>query len=366
MNSALNIANLLPSGLMDSLPPLAAQEFKLIHRFLKLAMGFGYAPVHPPLLEFADTLLAGQGAATSHHSFQVLDPLSNRMLALRADITTQLSRIAAGSLKAASRPLRLCYAGYSVRTLPEALAIRRQHLQLGLEQIGAPERIADAEMIALSCHLLKQYPIGTLTVDISYPSLLPALLADFPAEIHASLAQAVANKDTAQLRALGAPILADILTASGAYARAIPALRTLAHPVLHRALDDIEGMVARLSQTKTEISLVIDLLEAGGYSYYSGIAYALYASNPALLLARGGRYESQGETAVGITYYLQELVPHLPAETEAPLLAVPHTLSCAEAETLQAKGYRTVFIEEGAAAPSGVGLKYSNGKINEA
>lgn len=366
MHSAPNIANLLPSGLMDSLPPLAAQEFKLIHRFLKLAMGFGYAPVHPPLLEFADTLLSGQGEATSHHSFQVLDPLSNRMLALRADITTQLSRIAAGSLNAAPRPLRLCYAGYSVRTLPEALAIRRQHLQLGLEQIGAPELIADAEMIALSCHLLKQYPIGALTVDITYPSLLPALLHDIAEEHHAAIKQAVANKDSAALGQLGAPILADILSASGAYAQSIPALRAIAHPALHAALDAIEGVVARLNQTKSEISLVIDLLETGGYGYYSGIAYALYASNPALLLARGGRYESQGETAVGITYYLQELVPHLPAETEAPLLAVPHTLSFAEAETLQAKGYRTVLIEEGAAAPSGVGLKYSNGKISEA
>lgn len=51
---------LLPSGLMDVLPPQAAAEFRLIHLFLKTFMGFGYQPVIPPLAEYAEPMLAGQ------------------------------------------------------------------------------------------------------------------------------------------------------------------------------------------------------------------------------------------------------------------------------------------------------------------
>ncbi len=59
---------LLPSGLADVLPPLAAREFKLVHHFLKNFMAFGYQPVIPPLAEYSSSLLAGQGEATAHHT----------------------------------------------------------------------------------------------------------------------------------------------------------------------------------------------------------------------------------------------------------------------------------------------------------
>jgi ATP phosphoribosyltransferase regulatory subunit len=71
---------LLPSGLMDVLPPLAAAEFRLVHHFLKTFMAFGYQPVIPPLVEYASSMLAGQGEATSHHVFKMPDPLAPEML----------------------------------------------------------------------------------------------------------------------------------------------------------------------------------------------------------------------------------------------------------------------------------------------
>jgi hypothetical protein len=66
MNNAL-----LPSGLMDTLPPHSAQEFRLIHRFLKHFMAFGYEPVTPPLLEHAETMLSGLSEEAATRYFQV-------------------------------------------------------------------------------------------------------------------------------------------------------------------------------------------------------------------------------------------------------------------------------------------------------
>ena len=128
---------LLPSGLADVLPPLAAAEFRLVHHFLKNFMAFGYQPVIPPLAEYASSLLAGQGKATSHHVFKMPDPLAPEMLALRADMTGQVARIATEPLAAMPRPLRLCYAGYTLRTAPEAPVVcHAKQVQVGKPWIG--------------------------------------------------------------------------------------------------------------------------------------------------------------------------------------------------------------------------------------
>ena len=64
----------------------------------------GYERVKPPLVEFEETLLAGAGAAMASDTFRTMDPLSHRMIELRADMTPQVARIAASRL--AHRPGR--------------------------------------------------------------------------------------------------------------------------------------------------------------------------------------------------------------------------------------------------------------------
>ena len=69
--------------------------------------GFGYQRVKPPLLEFEDSLLAATGAAMADQVFRMMDPDTHRMMAVRADMTPQIARIAATRLDHAPRPLRL-------------------------------------------------------------------------------------------------------------------------------------------------------------------------------------------------------------------------------------------------------------------
>ena len=64
----------------------------------------GYERVKPPLLEFEDGLLAGSGAAMAEQTFRLMDPESQRMMGLRADITPQVARIATTRLAARAAP----------------------------------------------------------------------------------------------------------------------------------------------------------------------------------------------------------------------------------------------------------------------
>ena len=106
---------LLPAGLRDVLPPDAEREAQTVEQLMALCAVHGYERVKPPMMEFEDSLLAGAGAATTEQALRLMDPLSQRMMAVRPDMTLQVARIAASRLAAAPRPLRLSYAGQVLR-----------------------------------------------------------------------------------------------------------------------------------------------------------------------------------------------------------------------------------------------------------
>ena len=105
---------LLPAGLADVLPPNAVLEAKATEDLINTFAACGYERVKPPLIEFEDTRTLGSGEATADQSFRLLDPVSQRMLAVRADMTIQIARIAT-AFPDAPRPLRLSYAGQVLR-----------------------------------------------------------------------------------------------------------------------------------------------------------------------------------------------------------------------------------------------------------
>ncbi len=86
----------------------------------------GYDRVRPPLIEFEKSMLRRMPGLQSRQMFRFVDPRSLRMLALRSDITPQVGRIAATSLAARPRPLRLCYAGQVARMVGEATGRPRE------------------------------------------------------------------------------------------------------------------------------------------------------------------------------------------------------------------------------------------------
>src|SRR5215472_7060969 len=168
---------LLPAGLRDVLPPEADQEADVVHRLKAVCAQHGYARVKPPLVEFEDSLLAGAGAAMGPSTFRLMDPVSQRMLGLRADMTLQIARIAATRLRRLPRPLRLSYAGQVLRVKGDDLRPERQIGQVGAELIGSEAPAADAEAILLAAAALEAIGVPNLTVDLSSPRLVPAVIA---------------------------------------------------------------------------------------------------------------------------------------------------------------------------------------------
>lgn len=94
MNETPNIhPALLPAGLADLLPPEAERQARSVEAIMDCFAAHGYQRVTPPLLEFEDSLFSGSGAATVEQTFRLMDPESQRMMGLRADMTPQMGQV---------------------------------------------------------------------------------------------------------------------------------------------------------------------------------------------------------------------------------------------------------------------------------
>ncbi len=162
---------LLPAGLADTLPPEAEREAAVVEAMMEAFATHGYERVKPPLLEFEDSLLAGSGAAVAEQTFRLMDPVSQRMMGLRADTTPQVARIAATRLARVPRPLRLCYAGQVLRVRGTQLAPERQLPQAGVELIGAASAAADAEVAVVAVEALAAVGLRGVSLDITLPTM---------------------------------------------------------------------------------------------------------------------------------------------------------------------------------------------------
>lgn len=344
-----NSAALLPSGLCDQIGQNAEAEAALAARMTTHFRACGYVMVQPPLMEYASTLLgASEEGALAQRSFRVMDPLSGQMLALRADMTMQIARIAGGALADEPRPLRLCYAGQTLRTLPDTMRQTRQFRQIGIELFGEGSMLADIEVMQLAVASLQAVGVQTLTLDISLPQLLPQLLLEIPPAQHSALLEAIRHKDSGQLHQLGQPLLAQLCAVACNADEAFTALDKLTLPdgareAISETKQAIAQLQARLNAPKG-LSIILDPLEMRGFGYHNGLSFAIYALGRPQELGRGGRYLApHGESATGFTLYAEDILPLLTPEKALPLLLLPAHCDEQTAAHWRAKGYRTGY-----------------------
>ena len=139
---------LLPENIADVLPSEARKIEELRRRLLDNFRLYGYEMVMPPLLEYLESLLTGAGQDTDLRTFKLVDQLSGRTLGVRADMTTQVARIDAHSLRR-NAPTRLCYCSTALRARPTQVGGTRLPYQLGVELFGHAGGDSDLEVILL-------------------------------------------------------------------------------------------------------------------------------------------------------------------------------------------------------------------------
>ena len=352
---------LLPAGLSDVLAPDAAFEASVLERLLAALSAHGYDRVAPPLIEFEDSLLTGIGAGLAEQTFRLMDPVSQKMMGVRADMTPQVARIAARRLAGSPRPLRLSYAGQVLRVRGSQLRPERQFTQVGAELIGPEAAAADAEVIVMAAGAMAGLGIADLSVDLGLPTLVAAVCdsADGTGgagntgetKSRARLRQALDSKDAAAVAEFGrdlgedaAATLAAMLTAAGPAAKTLEALGALGlsgEAATGRSL--LANVVERVNAALPDLAVTIDPVENRGFEYHTGVTFTFFAKGVRGELGSGGRYiTGDGEAATGFTLFMDTVLRAVVPPGDKRRVYLPAATAEETASALRADGWTTM------------------------
>jgi ATP phosphoribosyltransferase regulatory subunit len=297
-------------------------------------------------------------------------------MGIRADITPQVARIDAHSLRQ-DGPVRLCYAGSVLHTRPKSLMASRSPIQIGVEFYGDAGLASDGEVVLLMLETLRVAGLAELTLDVGHVGIYRALasaaalsVADeqelFDAlqrkagvEIDAVLQRAVRDDRTrGWLQAL-TRLQGDI----GVLQRARADLAAAPAEVL-TALDELVAIAELVQSRLPGVNLYFDLAELRGYHYHTGLVFAALVPGWGQAVANGGRYDHVGEVfgrarpATGFSTDLKALIAlsQREAADESDAIAAPCDGDIElwrAVQALRAQGERVIALLPGQADAEG-------------
>jgi len=154
-------------GMSDIAPPDIALWQMIENRAREIFARYCFEEVRTPVLEKTELFSHSLGETTEvvTKEMYTLEDRGGRQLSLRPEGTAGVIRYIAGSGEAANN--RLFYLGSMFRCERPQAGRKRQFHQIGVEAIGAPNPLADAEVIALQVHLLAAWGLEGAKVRLN-------------------------------------------------------------------------------------------------------------------------------------------------------------------------------------------------------
>lgn len=297
---------LLPDGVADVLPEQAQVVESLRRKSLDFLATRGYQLVYTPMIEYIESLssLSESGQDLDLVTFKLIDQISGRLIGVRADMTPQVARIDA-HVYPVNGVARYCYAGTVLHTKPQGFNTTRSPLQLGAELYGHASIAADIEMINVMLGLVQQANISEkLHLDLGHVGLFRSMvrLAGLTKSQERQLSNIYQRKSLPELVEFtqNLPYGQDFYYL-GRYASDLATLQQhlssaiLQDKAFQTALDDLLNTKQQIQAQWSDVHIGVDVVELRSYHYHTGLVYAVYASNHAVALAQGGRYDGIGE-----------------------------------------------------------------------
>jgi ATP phosphoribosyltransferase regulatory subunit len=293
----------IPHGVQDRFLVEAARRRQAEAVLRERFVSWGYQEVIPPTFEYYENLVVGASAELQRAMYRFFDH-EGRSLALRADFTPQLARMAATKLFDRPKPLRCFYVGSLFRHEEPQAGRKREFTQAGLELLGVDTPAADAEVVALAIAALEALQLRDFQVNLGQMAFFRVLTEDLPADLLVVVRDAVDHKNSTQLAAALAEAgvagdwhellyrLPDLIGGLEILEEA----RTLSAGLPGRAsamaaLDRLEETYGLLQAHGVAGRVILDLGEVRGMDYYTGITFRGVAPGLGWPIVSGGRYD---------------------------------------------------------------------------
>jgi ATP phosphoribosyltransferase regulatory subunit len=299
----------IPAGTRDVLPD-EMRELRAIDERLRSSFAdAGYGEVWTPMVEYEDVFATGTasgrpGAAggtggaspPTSSAFRMFDE-NGKVLALRSDMTVPIARVVATRFPESERELRLCYSAHSYRAVGHRTGQQREFLQSGIELIGVPGPVGEAEVVALALDALASAGLSRHRVGVGdgalYRRLLEAL--EVPLDRHGELLSCLTRRDMVGLElrvdALGLARDARDLLVGLPELRGGPEVLERGDGPAGDALARLRELYATLEGRGVADRVILDLGLVRDLGYYTGAVFELYDPAVGFALGGGGRYD---------------------------------------------------------------------------
>jgi ATP phosphoribosyltransferase regulatory subunit len=320
-------------GFRDLLPAEAEVLREAQESLLAEMRRWGYRHVITPLVESMEVLDLGLGVDQRRRLFKFTDQRGD-VVAMVGERTVPVARLAAGKLRGAPLPMRLCYSGPVVSTDEGRFHHRRETYQVGAELIGASGPVADAEVIALAARCMESTGIRRYQIDVGHAEFFHGIMdaVRLPDDVKAAVRAALAARDFVALESLleGTPLK----SAEHELLLRFPALR--GGPEILDAAGGLvrnkrsEAAVAELARVRELLVtqgigevIVLDLGAIRDFDYYTGVIFEGYGPDLGQPVAQGGRYDGLlakfGRPAPATGFVIQlDLVSEVLASSQLP------------------------------------------------
>ena len=344
--------NLLPLGFRDVLSKESNLQFEYAKNLLKNFYSWGYSFIEPPIIEFESTLKEKNNSFLNKKTLSFLDPLTNKRLSLRSDITTQLARITSDRLFKLPKPLRLCYLGDVFRADKPKLSSDRQFKQSGIEIIGSKSLYADIEIIVLSLDSLKKINFKKISLDLNISIILEKIFDDLkiPFSKRDNLRKLVERKNIKEISNYNKNLyilLKKIIDSTGPLNKNIKKIQKIKFGKNAKKIIDkfLKICLLLLKKDYGNFNISVDLLDHRGFEYYTGLTFSIFCLDSNKEICRGGRYlTSNNDDAVGSTFFLNQFLQiKINEKKKKKKILIPYSdLFNEKAFELRRKGWITI------------------------
>ena len=304
---------ILPEGIEDILPEQAYWLEMKRREVIDIFISSGYGLIIPPLLEYTDSLEKNASEDLNLQTFKLVDQDTGKQLGIRADITSQISRIY--STYNDTNINRYCYFDHVVRAKTISSKKSRIPIQAGAELIGSKEVESDAELAILMLNVLKKFTNKKIFLDLGHVGVFKKLMK-------------YANLENNQEKLIKNLIRSKSSSEIKNYLKDLDIKDSLkecfkSFPKMHGSVKEIEKYLDQLksfdnniendikymkkfsdviAQSHADVEIKYDFCELKGFDYESDIIFSAYIESDSEEVAIGGRYDIDSSTISGIGF----------------------------------------------------------------
>ncbi|VAX20252.1 ATP phosphoribosyltransferase regulatory subunit [hydrothermal vent metagenome] len=291
----------VPRGVKALLYEEASLKNWVENEVLSVFTKWGFQKTETPAIEFLHVLSKGLEQNDLRRIITFSDPAGGgKPLALRSDVTPQIARISATTLKNRPAPIRLSYAESVFRSIAPGSGNRMEVFQAGAELIGSSTPETDAEIIAIAIESLTALGFNDIKIAVGHIGYVKETIESLGlgTESEKLIKQAIRKKDLNGI--------AKVLNAKPVNEKARTAIENITklfgdvslldkvetvNDKAEEAVKNLREVVAVLERLGLGDRVTIDLGEMRGFGYYTGVTFEGFIKGTGRSVLTGGRYD---------------------------------------------------------------------------